>query len=174
MNTLDIIILIIILIPALLGLKNGMLRSIFSLAGIIAGLFLATRYNEKLTDIFGFIKIEPKLLSLISFIGIIVFVYFIAVYIARKISGLNAATKTIDKILGVGLGIFKGLILASIFLLITTNTLNLFNKEDVSNSKFYSSIINVAPDVYNYIKQLFPNAKDFYDEFNHLSFTSLK
>ncbi|MEO8209896.1 MAG: CvpA family protein [bacterium] len=174
MNTLDIIILIIVLIPALLGLKNGMLRSIFSLAGIIAGLFLATRYNEKLTTMFGFLKIEPKLLSLISFIGIIVFIYFIAAYIARKISGLNAATKTIDKVLGVGLGIFKGLILASLFLLVTTNTFNFFNKADVSNSKFYSSIINVAPEVYNYIKQLFPNAKDFYDEFNHLSFTLSK
>jgi membrane protein required for colicin V production len=172
LNTLDIIILIIVLISALLGLKSGMLKSIFSLAGIIGGLFLATRYNDKITSMFGFLKIEPKLLSMISFIAIIVFVYFIAVYIAGKISRLNAATKTFDKIFGGAFGIFKGIIIASLFLLLTTNTFSLFSKSNVDRSKFYPSIINVAPDVYNYIKQLFPDAKDFYDELDHLLFTT--
>lgn len=151
-----------------------MLRGIFSLAGIISGLFLATRYNDKITSLFGFLRIEPKLLSLISFIAIIVFVYFIAVYLARKIAGLNSVTKTFDKILGVALGIFKGVIITSLILLITTNTFNVFSKEEVSKSRFYPSIINAAPDVYNYMLKVFPDAKNFYEELNNLLFIPLK
>ncbi|MBK6538412.1 MAG: CvpA family protein [Ignavibacteria bacterium] len=60
MNKLDIIISVIILIPALLGLKNGLLKSIFSLAGIITGLYLATRYNDKLVSLLKFIKTDEK------------------------------------------------------------------------------------------------------------------
>lgn len=170
MNTLDIIILAFVLFTAFLGLKNGLLRSIFSLVGIVSGLFFAVRYNDKLTSYFGFLKLETKLLSLISFIFIIIVFYFISVYLAGKISRMNAVTKTFDRIFGVILGISKGLIIVSLFLLLTTNTFNFFGKDTVDKSKFYSSVVNVAPDVYNYIQKFFPNAKDFYEELNNLIF----
>lgn len=162
------------MVPVLLGLRNGLLRSIFSLIGIIAGLFLATRYNDNLTSLFGFLKLEPKLLSLISFIAIIIFCYFICVFIAGRISRINAVTRTFDRILGVILGICKGLIIASLFLILTTNTFSLFEKTTIDRSKFYTSVINVAPDVYNYIQRFFPNAKDFYEELNNLILQSKK
>lgn len=170
MNTLDIIILILVLIPAFLGFKNGLLRSIFSLIGIVTGLFLAVRYNDILTSYLGFLKLETKLLSLISFIFIIIALYFTSIYLAGKISRINAVTKTFDRILGVILGISKGLIIVSLFLILTTNTFNLFGKDTVDKSKFYSSVVNIAPDVYNYIQKFFPNARDFYEELNNLIF----
>lgn len=168
MNTLDIIILILVLISALLGLRKGFLRSILSLTGIISGLFIATRYNDRITEYFGFIHIEPKLLSLISFIAIIVFFYFLANYIARKISHFNTVTKTMDKALGAAAGIFKGLIIASLFLLLTTHTFSFFKNEDIEKSRFYSSVVNIAPAVYDYAVKIFPDAKNFYDEMNKL------
>ncbi len=173
MNTLDTIIAILVLIPALLGIKNGLLRSVFSLAGIIAGLFLATRYNDKLVSMLSFIKMDSKILSLISFIVIIVFTYAILIYIASKISRFNVVTKTIDKILGAAFGLLKGLIIASLFLILTTNTFNLFSKEETARSKFYSSVVNIAPEIYNYFQSFFPDAKNFYEELNHLILSSL-
>jgi len=121
----------------------------------------------------GFIKIDAKILSLISFIVIIVFTYSILIYIANKISRFNVVTKTIDRILGAALGILKGLIIASLFLILTTNTFNFFSKEETASSKFYSSVVNVAPQIYNYIQSFFPDAKTFYEELNHLIFTAL-
>ncbi len=170
MNLLDIIILILLLIPTLLGLKNGLIRSIFSLIGIITGLFLATRYNDKLTTFFAFLKLEPKLISIISFIFIIALSYFLLVYAAGKISRINIVTKSFDKILGVILGLFKGLVIASLFLIFTTDTFNFFSKETVAQSKLYSGIKGIAPEVYDYLKQFLPNAKGFYEELNHIIF----
>jgi len=171
LNTLDIIILALVLISATLGIKKGLLRSIFSLAGILTGLFVATRYNDKLTSALGFLKLEPKLLSLISFIAIVIFVYFLSGYIAGKISGFNSVTKTFDSILGAAFGIMKGLVIASLFCIFTTNTFQLFGSETIDSSKFYVSIVGVAPKVYDYIVHFFPGAKDFYEELNHLIFT---
>ncbi|MEP7146305.1 MAG: CvpA family protein [bacterium] len=170
MNTLDIIILVLILIPAFLGLKNGLLRSVFSLLGIITGLFLATRFHDKAASVFSFLKLEPRLLGIITFIAIILLCYFIFVYLAGKISRFNVVTKTFDKLLGVILGILKGLIIASLFLILTTNTFNIFAKETIVSSRFYPVIVNIAPEVYNYVKQFFPNAKGFYEELNNLIF----
>ncbi len=171
MDTLDIIISILVLIPALLGLKNGLLRSIFSLAGIITGLFIATRYNDSVTSFFSFLKFEPKVVSFISFIAIVLFIYFISVYAAGKISGLNSVTKTFDRLLGAVFGIFKGLIIASLFLILTTKSFDLFSKETVSKSKFYADIVRISPQVYDFIIKLFPDAKNFYEELNNLIFT---
>ena len=124
MNKLDIIISVIILIPALLGLKNGLLKSIFSLAGIITGLYLATRYN------------------------------FI--------------TRTIDKISGTLLGIFKGLIIASIFLVVSAGTFKIFSEKEIAVSVLYPVTVNIAPDVYNYVIKFFPEAKSFYEELSKM------
>lgn len=166
MNTLDVIIFVIVLIPALLGLKNGLLKSIFSLLGILAGLFLATRYNEMLASSLSFLKLESKLVSLVSFIIIVIFTYFIFTFIAKKLAGINVATKSFDRLLGACLGILKGLVIASLFLIFTTNTFNFFSKDTIDKSKFYTSVINIAPQVYDYAMQFFPNAKDFYKELN--------
>lgn len=168
MDTLDIIISLIVVIPALLGLKNGFLRSIFSLAGIVIGLFLATRYYDKISTYISFLKFDPKIINLISFIMIIIFCYSIFILIAGKISGFNFMTRTVDKIAGVVFGLLKGLIIASIFLITTTKAFAVFSDVAVQKSKLYPAVINIAPDVYDFVKQFFPNALDFYDELNKI------
>lgn len=162
--------MILVLIPALLGLKSGLLRSIFSLAGIIAGLFLATRFNDRLTSLFGSLNADPKIMSFISFIAIVLIVYFMSVYIAGKISGLNSVTKSFDKISGAVLGILKGLVIASLFLILTTRSFNFFSSETIAKSKFYTIVIDIAPQIYDYIVMVFPEAKNFYEELNNLIF----
>lgn len=168
MNTLDVIILIIVTIPALLGLKNGFLKSIFSLAGIITGFFIATKYYDRSATLFSFIKMDEKLLYVISFIVILLITYLAFVYISKAISGINFITKTFDRIMGTAFGLLKGLILASLFLMITTKTFELFSKSNVEKSMFYSAVVNIAPDVYNYAMKFFPDAKNFYEEIKKL------
>lgn len=168
MNKPDIIISVIILIPALIGLKNGFLKSIFSLAGIVAGLFFATRYNDKITSALSFIKTDEKFLSILSFIAIIILTYFIFSYAAGKLSRINPIATAADKLLGILFGMLKGLIVASLLLILSENTLNIFTKNETDSSVLYSKVISVAPGVYDYIKKYFPDAKEFYDELNHI------
>jgi uncharacterized membrane protein required for colicin V production len=149
-------------------MKNGFLKSIFSLTGIITGLYLSTKFNDRIISMLESLKIDQKLLSMISFILIIIFTYFAFNYFAAKLSGINFITKSIDSILGCCFGALKGMVIASLFLLLTTNSFNLFSKKDIDTSLIYPLVINVAPEIYNSLVKYFPDARKFYDELNKL------
>ena len=59
-------------------------------------------------------------LNIISFLIIIIAVYLAGMYIASKLSKINAFTKTLDKILGLVFGVLKGLIIASLIVIFMT------------------------------------------------------
>lgn len=169
MNKLDIIIVILIAIPALIGLSKGFLRKVFSLASLILGLYLATKFN---TDISIFIMkvagVSERLSNIFSFVVIMMGIYTIGVYIAKKLSGINLLTKSVDKTLGLFIGIIQGMIIASLCV-IAVNNFDLMNKETINNSKLYVFVNDFAPRTFNSIASLLPNYKSFYEEINSLT-----
>ncbi|MCJ7669749.1 MAG: CvpA family protein [Dehalococcoidia bacterium] len=48
MNWLDIVIIIVIVLLGIAGLRQGMIRTVFGIAGLIGGIFLAGRYYDEL------------------------------------------------------------------------------------------------------------------------------
>jgi membrane protein required for colicin V production len=118
MNWLDIVIVILLLVSAISGFANGLIKSIFSLVGLIVGIFLAGHFYVALSEHLTFISNENAA-RIVAFI-----IIFLAVAIVAGILGA-ILTKIISAILlgwlnrlggavfGVVLGgIFIGLILA--------------------------------------------------------------
>ncbi|MEP7189350.1 MAG: CvpA family protein, partial [Roseiflexaceae bacterium] len=50
MNTLDTVLVVVLVISAGLGLYWGVIRQLLSVAGLIAGIVLATRYGGRVAD----------------------------------------------------------------------------------------------------------------------------
>ena len=48
MNWLDIVIIVVIVLLGIAGLRQGMIRTVFGIAGLIGGIFLAGRYYHEL------------------------------------------------------------------------------------------------------------------------------
>jgi membrane protein required for colicin V production len=48
MNWLDILIIIVLILLGVAGLRQGMIRTVFGIAGLIGGIFLAGRYYDEL------------------------------------------------------------------------------------------------------------------------------
>ncbi len=167
LNKLDLAISLIITIPAIFGLRKGFLRSVFSLLGIIAGLILATRYTSELSEYFKFLKADERIVTIGTFILIMVAVYSILSYFAGKISDFNFMTKTIDRTAGLIFGAFKGAIYASLILIGLTKSFSLIGNETIESSKLYSLTIDLAPEVYNLFAAVIPGAQGFYDEFQN-------
>jgi membrane protein required for colicin V production len=169
MNKLDILIVVLIAIPALIGLSKGFLRKVLSLVSLIVGLYLATKFN---TDISFFIMkltgLSQKTSNIFSFIVIISVVYTIGIYIAKKISNINSLTKSVDKTLGLFVGIIQGMIIASLCV-IAVNNFDLVNKETINNSKLYVFVNDFAPRTFNTIASFLPNYKSFYEEIKSLT-----
>lgn len=169
MNKLDIIIVIVIALPALIGLSKGFLRKVFSLASLILGLYLATRFNTDFTSfIMKFSGLSLKTSNILSFVVIMMGVYTLGVYIAKKISNINSLTKSVDKTLGLFIGIIQGMIIASLCV-IAVNNFDLMNKETINNSKLYVFVNDFAPRTFNTVASLLPNYKSFYEEIKSLT-----
>lgn len=163
MNALDIIILILIILPAIFGLKKGLIKSVFSYAAIVAGIILAVKFNSGFVLILKPIIKDPKLAQLITFVLMILTVYLLGIFIASKISKLNFVSETIDKVGGFLFGGLKGVLFVSILLLLFASY-SILPKTQMSGSFLYPYVSQAAPSTYNFVKGIIPyNKKDFND-----------
>ena len=165
MNTLDIIILVIILLIAYLGYRRGFLVSVFSLISIILGIILATKFHSGFALVLHkFIK-DDKILNFISFLIIFLVIYFTGIFLAGKLSKLSKLTHSFDKILGVILGAIKGILVASL-ILIFLKSFGIIEDNQVRQSLLYSYVYRFAPDTFNAISKVIPLNKKSFEDLN--------
>jgi len=163
LNYLDIILLLLILIPAVGGYRNGFLKSLLSLVSIIVGIYLATRFHTGFRLVLSKLFTNPRAVDIVSFLLIIAITYFIGVFIANRLSKINKLTQILDKGLGLGLGFLKGVVVSSLLLIILTS-ISLFPQSVLKASVLQSYLLPVAPKVYDYVSTIVPiNKKSFLD-----------
>ena len=90
MNWLDIVIIILIIIPTLIGLKTGIIKAVLSLAGLIVGIILAGRYYTVLAEHLTFIS-QPNLAGIAAFAIIFIGVMIIAGILASMLKKIISA-----------------------------------------------------------------------------------
>ncbi|MBW1863955.1 MAG: CvpA family protein [Deltaproteobacteria bacterium] len=122
MNLLDIIIISMMIFLVVKGIFRGFFREIGSLAGVILGIWLANHYQPQMT---GYLKLY---LPSITFLPLISFaVIFIFVLVLCNLSGwvLRLLFKKVflgwlDRTLGAGLAIAKGVIIIYLAIILLT------------------------------------------------------
>jgi len=169
LNWLDVLITLFVLIPAFFGYINGLLRKVFGLIGLALGFILAVRFFEPVGGfIRGAVHTPRTGTMLFSFILILVVVYAISVYLARHMANLHPASNAIDKILGVLVGGFQGVLLSSI-ILFNLNYLGFPSPDIQARSRLYPGVIGVAPAFFDKLISFFPGTRSIYDEYRKLS-----
>jgi uncharacterized membrane protein required for colicin V production len=117
MNWLDILIVLLVTLPAFFGYRKGFLRKLLGIAGIVLGFILAVKFYDSLTPVFSaVIKENRTFVNVISFLFIIGVVYGASIWLARFMSGINSGTSIIDKVLGTAVGFLQGVIVSSVLL----------------------------------------------------------
>lgn len=153
MNYLDIIIGIILIIFAIGGLKNGIIKEAFSLVAFIGGIYGAIRLSDLVGKWLGnVINLDPEWMSVISFIIVFIALALLISWLGNLLAGLieNLNLGFIDKIGGLVFGIAKGFLLVGVMILL----LDFFGIKDVLNektcekSKLYKSSEKVATWIY--------------------------
>ena len=84
MNWLDIVILVLIVIPTLIGLRVGIIKTVLSVVGVVVGVILAGRYYAVLAEHLAFIS-QPSLAKIAAFAIILIGVMIIAAVVASLI-----------------------------------------------------------------------------------------
>lgn len=121
-NGFDVAVLVILLISLIIALQRGFLREMLSLvalllAGILT-LFVWGRFRYQVQDF-----ISPSWLADATLgVGTFVVAYLLSVFILSKIFGKLEAppAKFLNRLLGAGFGILRGLILAALGVMVLT------------------------------------------------------
>jgi len=108
-NYFDITIGAIILLLAVKGFINGVIKEVFGLAGLIGGVYFASRLSDKAATFIdtNFIHIEnASLLKLIGFMAILILIWLSATILGSIFSKLTSVSGLgfIDRLLGFIIG----------------------------------------------------------------------
>lgn len=153
MNYLDIIIGIILIIFALGGLRNGIIREAFSLAAFIGGIYGAVKLSDVVGNWLGkIINVSPEMMSVISFIVVFIALALIINWLGNIIAELVESINLgfIDNIGGIVFGIAKGFLLVGVMILLFDffGIKDVLDEETRENSKLYKNSEKVAAWIY--------------------------
>lgn len=154
MNYLDIIIGIILILFAIVGLRNGIIREAFSLAAFIGGIYGAIKLSDMVGKWLGhIINVSPEWMAVISFILVFIALALLINWLGNMLANLieSISLGFIDKLGGVVFGIAKGFLLVGVLILL----LDFFGIKDVvddetrEGSKLYKNSEKVAAWIYD-------------------------
>jgi len=122
MNLLDYIIIILMVFLIIRGVMRGFIREIFSLAGIVLGIWLAVLFQPQATEFIRPYLPDGKYLPLLSVVGLFA-VIFITFNIAGWAVGLlfkKAFLGWFDRILGACFAVVKGIVIIYVAMVFLT------------------------------------------------------
>ncbi len=145
MNYIDFIIIFILFIGFALGFRDGFIRKVIGLIGLVFGVILALEFYKKLGLIIApLVNDEIYLAEIIAWLFIFIGVIFLASILKRIIHPLDKVNRFTNQLLGGISGTLQILFFISGFLLFL-NVFNIPNNEDKESSILYSKVYNVIP-----------------------------
>lgn len=165
-NYFDAVIGAIILILGIKGFVNGFIKEVFGLAGLVGGVYFASRFSEKAAGFISsnFVQIQnTALLNLLGFFVILLIIWFSVTLLGILISKLVnlSGLGFINRLLGLVTGAGKNFIIFALIVTALSNVSLINNRLEkyVANSQLYpllketgSYLINLDPKSFEVIK----------------------
>ena len=151
MNYIDYILIVIVLIGFLLGFKDGLIRKIIGLIGLIAGIALAFEFSDNLGAVLTpFFNNDSYLANITSGILIFLVVILIASIVKRIVHPLDKVNRFLNQFIGGLIGSAQIILFLSGIMLF----LDIFNfpaKDVKDNSLFYKPVHNIIPATFDLV-----------------------
>lgn len=165
MNYLDYIILVVLVIGFILGFKDGLVRKLIGLVGLILAVFLVIEFSVLVgLYIAPFFNDEVYLAEIIA--GIIIFFTTILVVsiIKRIVHPIDKVNKFINQILGGISGTLQIVFILSAFFLVF-NVLRIPSEETKKESLGYKYIYNIIPSIVDLFVGMESNTQEYIQNF---------
>ncbi|UCH23737.1 MAG: CvpA family protein [Deltaproteobacteria bacterium] len=122
MNPFDMAIIVIVSFCVIRGIFRGLIKELSSVIGVLAGFYAAYSYYDGIAGFFSRWITSESFLNITSFLIIFCTVFFIVSIVGVVIKYvLNIAFMGwFDRICGAGFGLFKGVLIVSVLLIIFT------------------------------------------------------
>jgi membrane protein required for colicin V production len=154
MNWIDLAIVVILILSMVSGFINGLIREAASLAALILGIWGAIKFSgftaAKLYDYFDLSGHYVGIIAFLITFGIIVVIIHFVGILADKLADA-AALGFINRLLGIVFGLFKTVLILSVFFVIL-NAIDarrpFLPKEILEQSRFFHPISDIAPAIF--------------------------
>ncbi len=148
----DAVLAVIVAVNCVLGVRRGIFRELFNLAGIVLGLFAGFRLYEALGwNIEGWLDAKPAVANLTAFVVIFCAIAFGASWLGHVLhkGAKRLFVGWLDRLAGGAFGLARGLIFASVTALVFA-LFPFFPKleKDLNTSLLGPHIVKIAPAVY--------------------------
>jgi len=161
MNWLDIVIIVAIVVPTLIGLRIGMIKAALSLAGLIVGVIVAGRYYLPLSEQLSFIS-QESVAKIAAFIIILVGILIIAGVLARLLKWTASVMMLgwVNHLGGAVFGLLLGAIFCGALLAIWVKFLGVTGAITESNLAFilvdfFPVVLALLPDEFDAVRPFF-------------------
>jgi len=165
LNYLDYITIVIILIGFLLGFKDGLVRKIIGLLGLIFGIGLAFQFSGSVGKLLiRFFNNDEYLSSVIAGILIFFVVIIIATIIKRIVHPFDKVNRLINQVLGGVIGAVQIIyFMSAVFLFL--NIFGFPKTEQKDNSFSYNFVLNLIPKTIDFAMGQKSKASDYFKQY---------
>ncbi len=164
MSTIDILILVFLVLSFGVGLRDGLLKKLFAIVGVILALIVATKYMKMGGEYaMSMFKLEKEAAYIVSFALIFLVVVLLTNFFYRWFGGDSKSYKIWDRVAGGIVGMIEGLIILSLVLILLT-LFDIPTKAEKRGSGLYNPVAQFAPALFDQINKVFPKSKKFKEE----------
>lgn len=159
MDWLSLLILVFVGLTAIVGLRQGLVRQVLGLAGLIAAVILALQYYDRVGDVFlSYFVISRGMANVLGFAAICVGVG-LAVWIVEWVWGRlvrYTPVSLVDSIGGAVFGLVKGAVIVAVVLLVLYALPFEGVREVIDSSTLAREFLDVSPMIYDRIEEVLP------------------
>ena len=161
MNWLDIVILVIVAASTFVGLRNGLIKTVLSLTGLIIGIILAGRYYVSLAERLSFIP-QDNIAQVVAFALILIVVMVIAAVLAAILKWVTSLVMLgwVNHLGGAVLGFVLGAIFGAALLTLwvkfpsASGTIKSSSLANLLLDRF-PAVLSLLPDEFDAIRSFF-------------------
>ncbi len=156
----DLGMLFLVIFFTVRGLIHGFATEIFSLAGVIGGIYLGLNYSTPVENLLqGFLpQCSPTLIKIIA-IGLLFFAFcIVCALIGKMFTALLdfVALGSLDRMCGMALGFVKGCAIVVVIVTVLLRLQIFLPGVNLAESRVVSLVNATLPDIESYIDQYFP------------------
>jgi len=162
MSWIDIILIILLIVPTLVGLKIGLIKAVLTLVGAIVGVVLAGRFYEQFAGALGFISNE-SLAKFVAFAIILIVVMLIAAIAAWLLKKIISAIMLgwVNAVGGAVIGFVVGAVFCGAILTIWINVAGT-PPQVIEDSALAGLLVDNFPLVLALLPGEFDSVRDFF------------
>ena len=161
MNWLDIVIIVVLAISVFNGLRTGLIKMLFTVAGIIVGIVLAGRFADDFAGVLTFIPDNWSKIAAfaIILIAVMVVAWILGTVLSKLISLVLLGW--VNRIAGAVLGLFVGAFFMGAILSIWVNYLG--PSETIASSALANFLLDKFPIALGLLPSEFDAVRDFFN-----------